>query len=292
MRLSGFLLIFLARTDDTPQQIVQCLTNLGVMLTRLGDRQMILVKHHRIRSDAGLRAGFVDDAETVDIATFEISLRSDAKLRCVIPVPVVEIAQMRVMRPQRRKAGGRTENRGEIINQRGEIGALVRRCQEQDRRRTPADRLSIVIDHVVVGVSEDLLGQQAAEAVADEDDRALTTEALVEAHEIQHLPCAVRQRHALTRITPALTKKPGQPAERFTRIGGVFERPHAYVGEVPRQPVRPGGVLTVAMPPRPERIPAQAVDEDHVRLALRIVAGFRNSVQLRHPSPLFAAWPI
>lgn len=252
---------------------------------------MILVEHHRIRPDAGLRAGFVDDAETEAVTPLEVGFRRDAQLRRVIPVPVVEVAQMRVVRLERDQTRGRPEDRREIVDQRGEVGAVVRRGQKQDRGGTPTDGFGIGVAGIVVRLPENLFGQQATEAVADEDDGTFAAETLVETHPVEHLHGAVRERHALPRIAPALADKFCQQAERFARIGRMPQRPDPDIREGLGQPMRPRGVIALAMPPRPERIPAQAVNEHHVRLALRIVASFRYRVQLRHPSPLCAAWP-
>jgi hypothetical protein len=108
-------------------------------------------------------------------------------------------------------------------------------ARKQHRPRLLGYMLLSRIDRVV-GFAQDLFDQQTAEAVADEEYRALA-EVFLD-HEVEHLCCPVGEWHAVTSVSVAIEESENAPPLR--RAGGVSEGPDADVGEVGSQPVRPG----------------------------------------------------
>ncbi|HYH47689.1 MAG TPA: hypothetical protein VEG34_18555, partial [Thermoanaerobaculia bacterium] len=126
---------------------------------------MILIEPHRIGSYAGVGGGRVDDRQHApDGPQFVIGGGGDAELERVVAVPIEKVAEVRIMRAELLDADGRTEDGPKCVQQRGQLSAGMRRGKEQDRPRVARHLLLAGIGGVG-RLSEDLLGEQAAEAV-------------------------------------------------------------------------------------------------------------------------------
>lgn len=132
-------------------------------------------------------------------------------------------------------AHGSAKDGAKCIYQRCQLGARMGRGQEQHCPRLLGNLFLSRIDRIV-GFAQDLLDQETAEAVADEEERALAEVFLV--HEVEHLTGAVGEGHAVAGVTIADEAPPN--ASPLRRAGGVSEGPDTDVREVAGQPVRPG----------------------------------------------------
>src|SRR5450759_2740351 len=90
-----------------------------------------------------------------------------------------------------------SENRPERGHQRGESSAGMWRGKEQHGTASGKDVLPPCF-HGITRRSENLLGDQAAQAVAYEKERTFTETALH--HQIEHLQRAIRKRHSVSGV--------------------------------------------------------------------------------------------
>ncbi len=265
------------REDAVFEQVARGAANLGVRLARLGDGEMILIEPHRIGAHAGMGGGGVDDGHAFHGAQFVVRHGANARLVRPPAIPVEEIPQMRVVGAQVFDADRGAEHRVEGIGQGRQRRAGMGRGQEQDRARVREHSLPPRLGGIG-RLAENLLGEQAAQTVADEEKRAFAQAALD--HEVEHLKGAVGQRHAVAGVAPAAAEQTQEPRP-LRRAGRITERPDPDIRELLAEPVRPRRGSVLAVTPGLQGIAAQAVDEDDIGLA-RGVRGTGDLVQSAH----------
>ncbi len=220
---------------------------------------MVLVERDRILPHSGMGGSGIDDGDDAAHAA-GLVIGLGANLRAVIAVPVVEVAQVGVVRAQVLDTDRGAEQVSKSVQQAGQLRPLMRCGQKEHATRLPGDGLLARVDGIA-RLPQQLLGQQAAQAVTDEEE-GTCAEAFLE-HQVQHLGRAIGERHGVPGIAAGAEQLENPRPAR--RAGGVVEGPHADLGKLLSQPVRPGGGFVLAMPPRTEGIAAQAVNEDDVR---------------------------
>ena len=112
----------------------------------------------------------------------------------------------------------RAQHETRELGEAGKVGAGVRRGDERDAARPAGDRLPS-LDAEAGRMTEDLLGENAAHAVGDEDDRTLADAFVGE--RLEDRRAAIGERHRLA--------GPGRD------VGVIAERPHADVRKVGRR---------------------------------------------------------
>ncbi len=103
--------------DAIVQQLARSAANLRIQLARLGDGEMVFVETHRVGAHAGMGGGGVDDRHALQSAQLVVGDGSNVLLLCLPAIPVVQVAQVSVMRPQVFDAEGGPENRAEGVTQ-------------------------------------------------------------------------------------------------------------------------------------------------------------------------------
>ena len=271
------------RKHIVAKEVARGAANLIATLARFGDGEMVFVETNRICAHARVSGSGVDDGEQSFNATLlEVGDCLNLVVRGVIAIPVEQIAQVGIVLAKVLDADRRAKDGAKGIHQRCQRGPCVRRCEEQDGD-CPTGHALLVRLRGVAGFSKDLLGEQATEAMANEHQGTIA-EAVLD-HQVQHLQGSVGQRHAVTGIARAQSDQSRNPGPAG-RTGSVAERPDADLWELAPQPMRPRGGIVLSVAPGGERIAAEAMQEDDIRLAGGFVTA-RDLMKLAHGSTFY-----
>ncbi len=260
--------------DHLGQNAAQIFADTLIGLARFGDRQMILVLRHGGAAEAQLCAGFIHHAHAEGVSDFVID--HVLGMRHVTDIPLPQIAQVRVVGLQTVKARTDSQALADAIDHGRQMRTCMRRTEKHDGCGVIANRLPIRTT-VIAGRTQHLLGKQATQTVANEDQRPAAQAIKREA--IEHLHTAIRQMHAVPGITVGMlikaiqTRHPPQrelfqQAEPCARTCGIRQSPHSDVGKLLRHPCRPEIFVAVTMLPGQDVIATEAVHEHDIGLAL------------------------
>ena len=170
--------------------------------------------------------------------------------------PTVQFAQPGVVGREFPDLFVGAKDRARELGEAREVGAAVGGGDERDAAG-PIGDLSPAGDPEAHGMTQELLGDDAAQAVGDEEERPLADPLGLE--QVQDLGAAVGECHRL-----------GLPPRGVRRVA---QGPDAEPRPVLRQPVRPEGLQVVRVDhPGGEGVSPQAVDQNQVQVALGIGA--------------------
>ena len=263
--------------DMVAKDVASGLIDLRVPGAGLGEGDVVLLLGNWVVSNAGMGARGIYDAEARKVPALVVRECLDTT-RGMIAVAVVELPQVRVMRSQVLNEDRGPKDRRECIQQACKVGPAMRCPEEQDRPQVGRPVLLPWVMHVIRGPSQDLLGQQATQAVANAKQRPLA-EARAN-HQVEDFRRAVRQGHGMAGIARP-TPEPAQKLWPFAGARGKSQGPYADVGEVLSEPVRPRGCFVLSMAPRRERVTPEAMDEEDVRSSRWVLAS-GDGVKLAH----------
>ena len=219
---------------------------------------MILVQRDRdLAWHVRLRARLIDDEESFgqreskdtrpQLARFTERPAHELLVALKLQKPRVQLAQARMMRPQLADllVGAQDETRK--LGEAGQVGAGMRGGEKRDAARVAGNRLPS-FDTEARRMPQDLLCENPAHTVCDEDDRPLADPLIGERLEDRRAPIGKRHRLA----------GPGR------HVGPIAKRPDANVREIGSDPRGPEALRSIARPPRRVRASAQPVDEHDV----------------------------